>query len=190
MKIKYWSGIGYLKKFKYGLSRVRVHVKLYQRTLASLEKWSRDTKVWNMCLRQCQIFHGHRDFRVGYWGANTRTPELDPSTRSSPTHHNIFSKNSALSNGCDGVLHALWYYIMTYTVYLNVYPKTNWKSFPRICCLRIYIHICCWCRSKEFQTFGDSRNGLFWLCKTWQHNMLEYFTRKLGFSTQNLHENS
>ena len=112
-KIKYWSGIGYLKKFKYGSSRVRVHVKLYQKTLALQAKWSIDTKVWNMCLRQRQIFHGHRifqhfyhvtsfksinivfetgkyhswpntlPFRVGYWGANNRTPGSDPSTCSS-----------------------------------------------------------------------------------------------------------
>ena len=42
-KINYWSGIfGYLKKFKYGSSRV--HAKLYQKTLVSLAKWSIDTR--------------------------------------------------------------------------------------------------------------------------------------------------
>ena len=111
--------IGYrvFKKIKYGSSRVRVHVELYQKTLASLTKWSIDTKVWNMCLQKCQIFHGHRNFQhfylvttfksinivfetgkyhswpttlpfwVGYWGANTRTAGSDPSTRSSPAAH-------------------------------------------------------------------------------------------------------
>ena len=44
-KIKYWSGVGYLKKIKYGSSQVWVHVKLYQKTLASLAKWSIDTNV-------------------------------------------------------------------------------------------------------------------------------------------------
>ena len=113
-KINYWLGMGYLKKFKYWLSRVRVNVKLYEKTLASLAKWSIDTKVWNMCLRQRQIFHSHRIFQhffhvtnfksinivfetskyhswpiilrfwVGYWGANTHTPGSDPDNRSSP----------------------------------------------------------------------------------------------------------
>ena len=79
------------------------------------EKWSIDTKVRNMCLRQRQIFHGHKisqhfyhvssfksinivfetskyhswpntlPFRVGYWGANTLTLGSDSSTRSSPS---------------------------------------------------------------------------------------------------------
>ena len=121
-KIKYWSGIGYLKKFKYGSSRVRVHVKLYQKTLASLAKWSIDTKVWNMCLRQRQIFPWPQNFsafyhvssfksinifsetdkyhnwanplpfRVGYWGANTRTPKSVPSTRSIPSLGMLWSE--------------------------------------------------------------------------------------------------
>ena len=116
-KIKCWSGIGYLKKFKYGSSQVWVHVKLYHKTLASQAKWYIGTKVWDMCLRQRHIFHGHRifqhlyhvtsfksinfvfetgkchswpntlPFRVGYWGANTRTPGSDPSTHSSPTRN-------------------------------------------------------------------------------------------------------
>ena len=66
MKNQELMGIGYLKKFKYGSSRVQVHVKLYQKTLASLAKWSIDTKVWNMCLQQRQIFHGHRIFQPFY----------------------------------------------------------------------------------------------------------------------------
>ena len=96
--------VGYLKKNKYGSSRVRVQVKLCQKTLASVAKWSIDTKVWNMCLWQRKIFRGHRTlqhfyhvssfkstnivfetgkyhswpntlpFRVGYWGANTLLP--------------------------------------------------------------------------------------------------------------------
>ena len=96
--------VGYLKKIKDGSSQVRVHVKLYQKTLASLAKWSMDTKVLNMCLWQSQIFRGHKvfqhfyhvmsfrsinivletgkyhswpntvPFRVRSWGANTHTP--------------------------------------------------------------------------------------------------------------------
>ena len=65
-KIKYWSDIGYLKKFKYRSSRVRVHVKLFQKTLASPAKWSIDTNVWNTCPRQCQIFHDQRTFQHFY----------------------------------------------------------------------------------------------------------------------------
>ena len=106
---------GIKKKFKYGSSRVPIHVKIYQKTLASLQKWSIDTKVWNMCLRQRQIFHGHiifqhfhhvasfksinnvfetgkyhswpntLPFQNGYRGANTRTPGPGPSTHCSTT---------------------------------------------------------------------------------------------------------
>ena len=94
----------------------KIHVKLSQKTLASLTKWSIDTKFWNICLQQRQIFHGHRIFQhfyhvtsfksinivfetgkyhswpntlpfwVGYWGANSRTPWSNPSTRSSPNY--------------------------------------------------------------------------------------------------------
>ena len=38
MKNQVLVGIGYLKKIKYRSSRVRVHLKLYQKTLASLAK--------------------------------------------------------------------------------------------------------------------------------------------------------
>ena len=113
MKNQLLVGYRVFKKIQVRSSRVRVHVKLYQKALASLAKWSIDTKVWNMSLWQRQIFHGHRffqhlyhvtsfksinivfetgkyhsypntlPFRVGYWGANTRTPVSDPSTHSS-----------------------------------------------------------------------------------------------------------
>ena len=67
-KIKYWSGIRYLKKFKYGLSRSELGPRktLPENTFASLAKWSIDTKVWNMCLQQRQIFHGHGIFQHFY----------------------------------------------------------------------------------------------------------------------------
>ena len=124
-KIKYWSSLGYLKKFKYWLSRVRVHVKPYQKTLASLAKWSIDTKV-GMCLRQRKIFHGHRIFQhfyhvmsfksinivfetgkyhswpntlpflVGYWGADSCTPGSDPSIRSTPSWSTLNQKTYIL----------------------------------------------------------------------------------------------
>ena len=65
--------IGY-RVFKYGSSRVRVHVKLFQKTLASLAKWSIDTTVWNMCLWQRQIFDGHRVFSIFImWQASTQS---------------------------------------------------------------------------------------------------------------------
>ena len=110
-KIKYWLGIGYSKKFKYGSSWVQVHAKLYQRTFAALAKWFIATKVWNICVyynakfsMATEFYHvmsfksinivfetgkyhswpNTLPFRVGYWGANTRTPGSDPSTRSSP----------------------------------------------------------------------------------------------------------
>ena len=109
--LKAWGGTGVENQVLIGY---RVHIKLCQKTLASLAKWSIVTKVWYMCLRQCHIFHGHRifqqfyrvtsfksiniffeigkyrswpntlPFQVGYWVANTRTPGSDPSTRYSP----------------------------------------------------------------------------------------------------------
>ena len=84
---------------------------LYQRTFAALAKWFIDTKVWNICVyynakfsMATEFYHvmsfksinivfetgkyhswpNTLPFRVGYWGANTRTPGSDPSTRSSP----------------------------------------------------------------------------------------------------------
>ena len=87
-----------------------------------------------MCLWQRQIFDGHRifqhfyhvtslksinivfetgkyhswhntlPFRVGYWGANTRTPESDPSTHSSPISQvHIFDFFCWYWNGTMGV---------------------------------------------------------------------------------------
>ena len=84
------------------------------KTLASLVKWSIDTKIWNMSLLH-QIFHGHRIFQHfyhmtsfksintvfevgkyhswpnnlpfggGYWGAKTCTYGSDPSAHSRPS---------------------------------------------------------------------------------------------------------
>ena len=132
--IKYWSSIRYLKKFEYGSSRVRVHIKLYQKTLAAQAKWSIDTKVWNVCLWQRQVFHGHRIFqhfyhvtsfksinivfetgkyhswpntlpvRVGYWGANTRTPGSIPSTRSSPSCCELHAHSNCSENKASIIL--------------------------------------------------------------------------------------
>ena len=46
---KFWSGIGGIKKISVpGLARV--HVKLYQKILASLAKRSIDTKILNICV--------------------------------------------------------------------------------------------------------------------------------------------
>ena len=116
-KYKDGSGIGYQLNFNYGSERVRVYVKLYQKNLESLAKWSIDTKVLNVC--HCNIkfmmatdffgifyhmlnfksyniffevgkYHSWPNtlpFQVGYWGAITRTPKSDPSTRSSPNIH-------------------------------------------------------------------------------------------------------
>ena len=47
MKNQVLVGYRVFKKIKYGSSWVSVHVKLYQKTLASLAKCSIDTKVWN-----------------------------------------------------------------------------------------------------------------------------------------------
>ena len=56
-KNKFGPSIEYQKiNFNYSTGQVRVYLKLYQKALASLARWSIDTRVLNMCLLQHQQF--------------------------------------------------------------------------------------------------------------------------------------
>ena len=56
MSVKMQIRFGYQTNVKYGSSQARIHVKRYQKTIASQAKWSIDTKFSNMCQPQHQIF--------------------------------------------------------------------------------------------------------------------------------------